>query len=103
MRELLGGVSRQAVSQRARNRQLLAIEISGRSYFPGWQFVGGRPVAHLGRALRALDAAGVDGLAADAFMTRRIADEGDRSLADLLTAGQHDRALHYIARAGEQS
>lgn len=97
--EMLGGVSRQAVSLRVKNRRLLAIEISRRSYFPPWQFVDGRPVAGLPEVIEALTEDGRGALAADAVMRNPLPEEGGRTPAELLAAGELELALHYI-RAG---
>jgi hypothetical protein len=55
---LLGGVSKQAVSQRVRAGRLLALRTeSGRLVYPLWQFLDGEPVDGLAEVL---DAAGYD-------------------------------------------
>jgi len=57
---LLGGVSKQAVSQRVRAGRLLALRTeSGRLVYPLWQFLDGEPVDGLAEVL---DAAGYDPL-----------------------------------------
>jgi hypothetical protein len=98
--ELLGGVSRQAVSQRAANRRLMSIEISRHAYFPEWQFVDGRPVAGLSELIAALDAGGYDTFSADALMRTPLPEERGRTPADLLAAGDVVTALHYVQIAG---
>lgn len=98
--ELLGGVSRQAVSLRVANRRLLSLEISRRSYFPDWQFVDGRPAEGLAEVIAALGDAGKDGLAADALMRTPLPEEGGRTPAELLAVGDLDRTLHYIRALG---
>ena len=56
--EMLGGISRQAVSQRVAKGQLMSIQISGKAWFPAWQFKAGRPVAGLARVIEALTETG---------------------------------------------
>jgi hypothetical protein len=100
VRGLLGGVSRQAVSQRVAKGRLMAIQISGKAYFPGWQFVDGGVVGDLPEILAAHCESGRDTLAADAVMGNPIAEEGGRTPADLVAAGDTGRALHYLRIAG---
>jgi hypothetical protein len=100
VRELLGGVSRQAVSARVANRQLLAHEIAATLYFPDWQFGADGPVAGLARVVPALLERGRGPLAADALMRTPLPEAGGRSPAQLLAEGQLELALHYIAVAG---
>jgi hypothetical protein len=98
--ELLGGVSRQAVSARVAKGRLMSIEISGRSYFPSWQFVDGRPVKGIADVIAAFSELGEDTLTADAIMRNELPEEGGRTIADLLAAGDVERALHYIRAVG---
>jgi len=98
--ELLGGVSRQAVSQRVTNKRLMSMEISRQSYFPDWQFVDGQPVAGLAEVVKTLDSVGADAWTGDAMMRTPLPEEGGRSPADLLAVGQLERALHYIRVIG---
>jgi len=98
--ELLGGVSRQAVSARVAKGRLMSIEISGRSYFPAWQFVDGRPAKGLAEMIAALNELGEDTLSADAVMRTTLPEEGGRSIAELLADGDVERALHYIWAVG---
>jgi hypothetical protein len=100
VRELLGGVSRQAVSQRVRNRRLLAIDISGRSWFPDWQFVDGRLVDGLAEVLAALAEAGKQPLAANSVMRTPLPEEDGRTPGDLLAAGDVAAAVHYVRAVG---
>ncbi len=97
---LLGGVSRQAVSQRVANGRLMAIEISGKSQFPDWQFGPTGPVDGLPQVVAALVAAGHNTFTADALMRAPLPEEGARSPAELLAAGELDLTLHYIRTAG---
>jgi hypothetical protein len=100
VREVLGGVSRQAVSQRVRNNRLMSMEISGKSWFPDWQFVDGRPVAGLATVVAALVEAGQDAYTADAVMRTALPEEGGRTPADLLRDGDLERAVHYVRAVG---
>jgi hypothetical protein len=100
VRELLGGVSRQAVAARVAHRQLLACEIAGRLYFPDWQFGADGPLPGLRLVIAALLDAGRGPLAADALMRTPLAEEDGRTPAHLLGAGQLALVLHYIAVAG---
>jgi hypothetical protein len=98
--QLLGGVSRQAVSLRVANRRLMAIEISGRSHFPDWQFGPAGVLDGLPRVIAELVTAGHNTFTADGLMRAPLPEEGDRSPADLLAVGDVERVLHYIRAAG---
>ena len=98
--DLLGGMSRQAVSARVAKGQLMSIEISGRSYFPSWQFVDGRPVEGLPQVIAALTELGEDTLSADALMRGELPEEGGRTIAEVLAAGNVELAVHYIWAVG---
>jgi hypothetical protein len=98
--ELLGGISRQAVSQRVAKGQLMSIQISGKAWFPDWQFVEGRPADRLPEVIAAFRELGEDTFSADAVMRTRLPEENDRTPAELLAAGQIDRALHYVWAIG---
>jgi hypothetical protein len=100
VRAMLGGVSRQAVSQRVKNKRLMSMEISGKSWFPDWQFAAGQPVAGLPEVIAALYEAGQDVYTGDAVMRTPYPEEGGRTLAELLHAGQLDRVLHYVGILG---
>ena len=98
VRELLGGVTRQAVASRVSSGTLLSHEIAGRSYFPDWQFGSGGPHRGLAELLPSL-VRGRGALAADALARQALPEEGGRSVADLLAAGRIEDALHYVAVA----
>lgn len=100
VRELLGGVSRQAVASRVASGSLLSMEVAGRSWFPSWQFGPEGPWPRLGEVLRELLTGDRGVLAADALMRAPLREEGGRSAADLLAAGRVDDALHYLRTAG---
>jgi hypothetical protein len=97
VRQLLGGISRQALHQRVRARRLLALHLANQSWFPDWQFGpdGVRP--GVPEVLAALPESPV---AADRIMHAPLPEEGRRTPADLLAAGQTDRAVHYARTAG---
>jgi hypothetical protein len=98
VRELLGGVTRQAVASRVSSGTLLSHEIAGRSYFPDWQFGPDGPHRGLGELLPALlDGRGA--LAADALARQPLPEEKGRSIAALLAAGRVQDALHYVVTA----
>jgi hypothetical protein len=98
--EMLGGISRQAVSQRVGKGQLMSIQISGKAWFPDWQFSNGRPVDGLPRVIEALHDAEQDTWTADALMRNPLPEEGGRTPADILAAGDPDRAVHYVYALG---
>lgn len=97
VRELLGGISRQALHERVRGRRLLALHLANASWFPDWQFStdGVRP-----RLTEVLAELPDSALAADRIMRAPLPEEGRRSAADLLAAGDVDRAVHYARTAG---
>ncbi|BEP15888.1 hypothetical protein acdb102_41990 [Acidothermaceae bacterium B102] len=103
VREALGGVSRQAVAFRVSQRQLLALEIGGRLFFPSWQFGAEGAVPRIREVVDALLDHGRSVLAADRVMLTPIADDHGSTPADLLAQGDVDRVLHYVRAAGEQS
>ena len=98
VRELLGGVSRQAVALRVANGGLLSLELAGRSLFPDWQFSedGVRP--GLRAVLALLRHGGRGALAADALMRTPVA--GGRTPADLFAAGETELVQHHLSLAG---
>jgi hypothetical protein len=78
----------------------MSLEISGKSWFPDWQFVDKGPVAGLPEVIAALFEAGQDSYTADAVMRISYPEEDGRTLADLLHAGHLDRVLHYVRILG---
>lgn len=98
VRELLGGITRQALSQRVRGGRLLALHLANTSWFPRWQFdAAGRPRAELARLLPLLPR---ETLAADRLMRTPVAEAGGRSPAELLDAAETELALHLVRTAG---
>lgn len=100
VRQLLGGVSRQAVAQRVAHRQLLAAEIGRRLYFPDWQFGADGPRPRLPELIAVLTDDGRSPVAADALMRHPLDEENGRSAADLFAAGKFELALHYVTAGG---
>jgi hypothetical protein len=98
VRALLGGISRQAVSERVRTGRLLGARLGGTLRMPAWQFGPDGVVAGLPRILAVLGARG-SAVAAQAWMRAPIADEGGRSAADLVIDGELELALHYLHAA----
>jgi hypothetical protein len=103
VREALGGVTRQAVAFRVTQRQLLALEIGGRLFFPSWQFGVEGALPRIREIVDGLLKGGRSVLAADRLMVTPIADDNGSTPADLLAQGDVDRALHYVMAAGDQS
>ena len=98
VRDLLGGISRQALHQRVRAGRLLALHLANTSWFPRWQFdAEGRPRAELKLLLPVLPR---DAVAADRLMRAPVAELGGRSPAELLAAGETELAVHYARTAG---
>lgn len=100
VRQLLGGISRQAVAARVATGTLLSLEIGGTSHFPDWQFGPDGPLPHLGQVIGALTAGGRGALAADALMRTLLPEEDGRSPAQLLAEGDVERVLHYVGTLG---
>jgi hypothetical protein len=98
--EMLGGISRQAVSLRVAKGQLMSIQISGKAWFPAWQFKDGRLIERLVEVIEALRETDHDTFTADALMTNPLPEEGGRTPADVLLAGDVDLALHYVWAVG---
>lgn len=101
VRQLLGGISRQAVAQRVARHRLLASEIAGRMYFPDWQFGPDGVQPGIDRIVAVLHADGRSALQADAVMRTPIPEADGRSPAELVSAGRVDDALHFVTTAGE--
>jgi Predicted transcriptional regulator len=98
--EMLGGISRQAVSQRVAKGQLMSIQISGKAWFPDWQFENGLPIDGLPQVIAALREMDVGTWGADALARNPIPEENGRTLADILAVGDVDRAVHYAYALG---
>lgn len=98
VRVLLGGISRQAVSERVRTGRLLGARLRGTLRMPVWQFGPDGVVAGLPRVLAVLASRG-SAVAAQAWMRTPIAEQGGRSAADLVIDGELELALHYLHAA----
>ena len=98
VRELLGGISRQAVALRVANGGLLSLELAGRSLFPDWQFSEDGVRQGLRAVLALLREDGRGALASDALMRTPV--EGGRTPADLFAAGETELLHHYVSLAG---
>ncbi len=97
VRELLGGISRQALHQRVRGGRLIALHLGNTSWFPDWQFGPEGLQAGLSDVLAVLPDSP---LAADRIMRTPLPEERRRSPAALLSAGKTERAVHYARTAG---
>lgn len=100
VRQLLGGITRQAVALRVAKGRLLAADIGGRLRFPDWQFGADGTLPGLPQVLDALADGEHGPLAADALMRTPLPEEDGRSPADLLAAGDVESAVHYVRTAG---
>lgn len=87
-----------AVCLLVRQRELLALEHAGVRWFPSWQFAASGTLHPCLAELLAVLPPSV--LGADAVMRTPLPEEGGRSPADLLAAGEVSSALHYAATAG---
>lgn len=84
VQELLGYASPQAVHRlRTRNR-LLGAPVGNKTWFPAWQFDGGRLQADLPRILELLARYTEDPIAADRIMRLQREDLGGASIAESL-------------------
>ena len=97
VRQLRGGISRQALHQRVRARRLLALRLANQSWFPDWQFGADGVRPGVPEVLAVLPDSPV---AADRIMRASLPEERRRSAADLLASGQTERAVHYARTAG---
>ena len=100
VREILGGVTRQAVAARVAHGGMLSLEIAGTSYFPDWQFGPDGPLPGLPAVVDALAEDGRSALAADALMRSPVPEEDGRSPAQMLADGDIDLVLTYVTVAG---
>lgn len=93
----LGYASPQAVHRLRTRGRLIGAAVGNRTWFPGWQFDGGRVRAELPRILELLARYTDDPVAADRIMRLQRDDLGGTSIADALdhpaTAAAAWRAL----------
>ncbi|GAA4371212.1 hypothetical protein [Paeniglutamicibacter cryotolerans] len=98
VRKVLGDVSRQAVSERAKNHRLLRVKTAdGVVLFPAFQFINGAVATGLRKLLSILLGTGVDGWAVTYWLTARLAQLGESTALDVLASGDSGR----IAKLGK--
>jgi len=91
---LLGGVSKQAVSDRVRRHRLLALRTgSGRLVYPAAQFHDERVIDGLGGVLDILVPDDTEAWMVASWLTTTDPDLGNRTPLDALQAGDHNEVL----------
>ena len=91
VRKVLGGVSRQAVSQRVQGHRLLRVTTAdGEMLFPAFQFKDQEVVPGLQGLLKVLLDSGVDGWTVAYWLTSRIGQLGEATALDVLASGDTD-------------
>lgn len=107
VRSILGNISRQAVSERARNHTLLRLVTADNTFvYPAFQFVTDpeRPErkivnSHLVPLLRTLLGTGADPWTVAFWLTAPLADFDDQTALAVINRGEADRAaVHNLAR-----
>lgn len=92
VRKVLGGISRQAVSERVKNDRLLRVTTAdGVVLFPAFQFANGAVVPGLQKLLKVLLGTVVDGWTVAYWLTARLAQLGETTALDVLASGDTDR------------
>lgn len=92
VRKVLGGISRQAVSERVKNDRLLRVTTAdGVVLFPAFQFANGAVVPGLQKLLKVLLGTGADGWVVAYWLTARLAQLGETTALDVLASGDTDR------------
>ncbi|MDQ0277447.1 hypothetical protein QO003_001750 [Arthrobacter silviterrae] len=92
VRKVLGGVSRQAVSERVKNDRLLRVKTAdGVFLFPAFQFANGAVVPGLQKLLEVLLGTGVDDWTVAYWLTARMAQLGETTALEVLASGDSDR------------
>ncbi|GAA5227005.1 hypothetical protein [Paeniglutamicibacter antarcticus] len=92
VRKVLGGISRQAVSERVKNDRLLRVTTAdGVILFPRFQFANGAVLPGLQKLLKILLGAGADGWTVAYWLTARLAQLGESTALDVLASGDSDR------------
>lgn len=92
VRKILGGVSRQAISDRVKNGRLLRVTTAdGVVLFPAFQFANGSMRLNLPQLLKVLLGSGVDGWTVAYWLTARIAQLGETTALEVLDSGDADR------------
>lgn len=100
VRKVLGGISRQAVSERVKNDGLLRVTTAdGVVLFPAFQFAHGALAPGLRKLLNLLLGTGVDGWTVAYWLTARQAQLGEATALDVLASADTDRIaeLHKLA------
>lgn len=104
VRKVLGGVSRQAVSERVKNDRLLRITTADGVYlFPAFQFTNGAVVPGLQKLLKVLLGTGVDGWTVTYWLTARLAQLGEMTALDILASGDNDRITELAKLAADDA
>lgn len=104
VRKVLGGVSRQAVSQRVQGHRLLRVTTAdGENLFPAVQFKGRDVVPGLQELLKVLLDSGVDGWTVIYWLTARIGQLGEATALDVLSSGDTDRIAELKALATDDA
>lgn len=92
VRTKLGGISRQAVSERVRRHRLLRVETSdGRFLFPSFQIVNGEVPKKVGELLQILLGTGADGWTVAYWLTARLPQFEGKTALEVLTAGDPNK------------
>lgn len=84
VQELLGVGTPQAVHRLRSRRRLIGAQLGNNTWFPSWQFAGGRIRPDLPKILEALGRFSSDPIAADRIMRLRRDDLGGSSVAGAL-------------------
>lgn len=104
VRKLLGGISRQAVSQRVGSHRLLRVTTAdGEKLFPAFQFKGHDVVPGLQDLLKVLLDSGVDEWTVAYWLTARIGQLGEATALDVLDSGDADRIAELRALAADDA
>lgn len=101
VKKVLGGISRQAVSERVKNDRLLRVTTAdGVLLFPAFQFASGAILPGLQELLKILLDSRVDGWTVAYWLTARLALLGEATALDVLASGDSDRIaeLERLAR-----
>ncbi|MBO0676168.1 hypothetical protein JRC04_01685 [Mycolicibacterium sp. S2-37] len=96
VQERLGYATPQAVHRLRTRKRLLGAAVKNKTWFPAWQFEGGRLRAELPRILELLGRYTGDPIAADRIMRLQRDDLGGASIADALN---HQATAHAAWRA----
>lgn len=104
VRKILGGISRQAVSQRAKSNRLLRVTTAdGEKLFPAFQFKDHDVVPGLQDLLKVLLDSGVDGWTVAYWLTARIGQLGEATALEVLESGDVDRIAELKTLAADDA